>query len=281
MTNIAVLITCHNRKLSTLKCISKLYEQHKINKKFTIQIYLVDDNSIDGTSYEVKKQFPEVNIIFGDGKLYWNRGMHLAWATAYSEKDYDYYFWLNDDTFLYEDALCNLIKFSIETNNQSAICGSTYSDESNSISYGGYTINGKIVIPNGNLQEVYSFNGNIVLVPKYVFNKVGNLNSIYPHAIGDFDYALRIRKIGLFSYVLPYYAGMCDNHSKIPIWGNKNYPFFKRLKNLYSPLGYSHPYYYFNFELEHYGLVIAIKHLFSIHLRLFFPKLWLKIKYSN
>lgn len=93
---IAILITCHNRKNKTLKCLKHLSEQ-----AIKLDIYLVDDGCTDGTSDAVKKEFPDVIIIQGDGELFWNRGMVKAWETASSRYDYDYYIWMNDDTYVY------------------------------------------------------------------------------------------------------------------------------------------------------------------------------------
>jgi GT2 family glycosyltransferase len=158
---------------------------------------------------------------------------------------------------------------------ESAICGSTFSLELNKISYGGYSKKRKLLIPNGELQEVFSFNGNVILISKLIFLKVGILDKRFPHAIGDFDYSLRIRKAHLKSYILGDYVGNCEGSNKLPIWCSENVPFRIRLNSLYSPLGNSHPYYYFIFSLKHYNLFTAIKHFLSIQLRLFFPKVWL------
>jgi len=272
--SIAILITCHNRKHLTLNCLHALFSQKCLDVFFKIEIFLVDDGCTDGTSNLVKLKFPLVNIIQGNGSLFWNRGMHLAWETASNSKDYDYYLWLNDDTLLYEDSIIKFLNAAKITNNKSVICGSTISKINNKISYGGNSKSGNLLNPNGYLQEVFTFNGNSVLVPKFVFKKIGNLDKRFQHAIGDFDYSLRVRKANLKSYVLENFIGTCEGSEKLPIWCLHNEPLYKKVKNLYSPLGNSHPYYYFIFELKHYGLFIAIRHFFTIHLRLFFPKLW-------
>ena len=191
-SSISVLITCHNRKEKTLQCLKALFCQKGLGDFYQIEVFLVDDGCTDGTPEAIRLDFPQVRIIQGNGKLYWNRGMHLAWETAAATKDFDYYLWLNDDTFLYKDALLNILNSADKTNNISAICGSTISKELNIISYGGDSEKLRVLIPNGNLQEVFSFNGNVLLIPKFVFLKVGNLDNRFPHAIGDFDYALRI-----------------------------------------------------------------------------------------
>ena len=100
----AVLMACYNRVDSTLKCLSHL-DTLKISKNHKIEIYLTDDNSPDKTGELVKKEYKEVNIIKGTGDLYWCGGMRLAWEYALKNRDYDYFFWLNDDVYLFQDSL--------------------------------------------------------------------------------------------------------------------------------------------------------------------------------
>ncbi|MBO9584152.1 MAG: glycosyltransferase family 2 protein [Flavobacterium sp.] len=273
---IAVLITCHNRKDKTLQCLQGLYKQKDLNDKFVIEIFLVDDASTDGTAEAIKSQFSSVNIIKGSGNLYWNRGMCLAWKTAAAHKDFDYYLWLNDDTFLFNSAIADLLQAANETNHSSAIIGSTISAKEKRISYGGNSKEGNLLIPNGKIQEVYSFNGNVVLIPDYVFKIVGFLDKRFPHAIGDFDYGLQIKKNNLSSFITSNFIGSCERNDKLPDWCSVNVPIARRIKNLYSPLGNSHPYYYFIFENKNYGLIRACKHFCTIHIRLLFPQLWLQ-----
>ncbi len=71
--SIAILITWHNRKEKTLRCLNALFNQFGLNNQFMIEVFIVDDACIDGTSYEIRSLYPEVNILQGDGNLYWNR----------------------------------------------------------------------------------------------------------------------------------------------------------------------------------------------------------------
>ena len=77
---------------------------------FKTEIFLVDDNSTDGTSETIKKNFSDVNLIKGDGNLFWGGGTYLAWEEAIKKKKFEYFLWLNDDTFLYPNALQMLFK---------------------------------------------------------------------------------------------------------------------------------------------------------------------------
>jgi GT2 family glycosyltransferase len=271
---IAVLLTCHNRKDKTLQCLSLLFRQKSLEVEYKIEVFLVDDGSTDGTAEAIQTKFPNVNIIKGNGNLFWNRGMHLAWKTAAATKEFDYYLWLNDDTFLFEEALLNLLSGSQLSNNKAAICGSTISLSTQSISYGGNSLAGTLLIPNGELQETFSFNGNVVLIPKGIYERVGILDKRFPHAIGDYEYALRIRKYNLKSFIASNYVGSCEGNEKLPSWCSTSISLRKRVRSLYSPLGNSHPYYFFIFEHKYYGLFTAVKHFVSIHLRLLIPQLW-------
>ena len=190
---IAVLMTCHNRMLKTLECLTALYNA-TLPKNHIIDVFLVDDGCIDGTPLAVKKKFPEVDIVRGTGHLYWNQGMRLAWQSAAKKKDYDFYLWLNDDTYVYLDSLKELLSCASKSNDQSIICGTCISKLSSEITYGGYDKDYKIIIPNGNLNLCYLMNGNLTLVPKYVFENLGYLSNSYRHALGDFDYCIRATK---------------------------------------------------------------------------------------
>ena len=88
MIEIAVLMTVHNRKSTTLNCLEHLYANNL--EGYQYQVYLVDDASTDGTADAVQKMFPKVKIIHGNGELYWNRGMIKAWEEAAKDKP-DFY----------------------------------------------------------------------------------------------------------------------------------------------------------------------------------------------
>jgi len=269
-------MTCHNRKNKTLACLDSLYKQ-SLSDGLCFEVFLVDDGCTDGSADAVRKMFPDVNLIQGNGKLFWNKGMHLAWTKAFEFKKHSYYLWLNDDVQLKDNALSELLNCSEQLYDKSVICGSMQSAVTYETTYGGYLLNrNQLLIPNGALQKCDYFNGNLVLIPKYVFISVGMLDPIYPHAIGDFDYALRAKELGIDCFVTPRHIGFCERNDKLPKWCRPEEKFIERIKNLYSPLGRCHPYYYWIYEKRHFGILKGVKHFITIHLRLFFPKLWYK-----
>lgn len=270
---IAVLITCHNRKAKTLACLEALYKC-SVPQVYVFEVYLVDDGSTDGTEEAVRATYPNVTVIQGDGNLYWNRGMHLAWKTASEKHPYNFYLWLNDDTYLYESALKELITCSENMEHKALICGFLSSEiDSFKTTYGGSTLSKKLN-PNGDFQNTALINGNVVLIPSVIFNSVGLIDPIFPHAIGDYDYGQKVLKKGFGVKTTTQFVGTCEKNEKLPLWCYSSTSLIKRIKTLYSPLGSAHPYYFFIYEKRHFGMLVALKHFFSIHLRVFFPDLW-------
>ncbi len=275
MQTIAVLLTCFNRKEKTLKCLECLYAQLPV-AGHEVDVYLTDDGCTDGTPDAVRTQFPKVHIIEGDGNLYWNRGMHAAWTRAAETKDYDFYFWLNDDTMAYPDMLRTLLDTSGAFGDRCIVAGSTCSPHDPSrITYGGRTDKGTLLYPADRPLECDYFNGNIVLFPRYVYRKAGMNDPVFRHALGDFDYGLRAKKSGIRSIVAPGILGECEAHDSLPAWCDPRQPFIKRWKSFRSPLGHN-PKEFFIYACRHQGFALACFHYFTNHLRVVFPKLWKK-----
>ena len=80
-TDIAVLMTCHDRREKTVSCLKALYGQ-ELPSGVSLSVYLTDDGCTDGTVDAVKESFTNTHIIHGNGDLYWNRGMLAAWREA-------------------------------------------------------------------------------------------------------------------------------------------------------------------------------------------------------
>jgi GT2 family glycosyltransferase len=259
MEKIAVLITCFNRREITINCLTQLFFLNK-----NIDVYLVDDNSSDGTYEAIVEQFPQVNIFKGSGVLYWSRGMLKAWEYA-SVNDYDSYIWLNDDVFLYENSFQEIRKCAIASNYEAIICGAFETKDKSSFSYGGRDKNTNAILPNGQLQDVYYLNGNFVFIPSQVFKKLGMLDKLYWHHKGDYDYGFKALKAGIKVLSTTSYVGTCDLNVIISDRGRKSgVSLKKRFTILYSPMGNS-PNVEFIFRYRYFGFVNALLVYIKLH----------------
>lgn len=226
MKKIAIILTCHNRLIKTRKCLNKIFGL-KRDLNIKLDIYLTDDGSKDGTSDYIKKNFPKIKISKGDGNLFWAGGMRLAWKNA-EKKNHDYYLWLNDDVYLYENFTYFLLKDieNIEKNKKIKkyiISYPTFCSKTKSQSTGAKNLIDNIfkfrfspVKKKKNLNACDTFNGNCVLITSETFSVVGNLDKNYTHRFADFDYGLMAKKKGVINYFSNKYAGICfiDNKKK-------------------------------------------------------------------
>jgi GT2 family glycosyltransferase len=263
-------MTCYNRKESTKKCLSALY-QNKGN--FWLKVFLVDDGSTDGTKEMIAGLFPDVTIIQGSGNLFWNRGMYLSWARA-TEYNCGYFLWLNDDTILFPNAIASLIHMINCCKSPSIIVG-TLMDSEGRISYGGHITgkaNNDILIPQKDkIIKCDFFNGNCVLVPRQVYDILGNLDYHFKHGIGDYEYGYRANKYGINCIISMNFIGICNRNEekdKTEFLSNK-LPLKQRIKLLYSPLG-QNPFEVFYFSRKYHSFFYAIGLFCKLHLNLLF-----------
>ena len=217
--SIAVLMTCHNRKSKTLATLESLFQQRSIDE-IGHKVYLVDDGSADGTGQAVQQTYPDVKIFSGDGNLFWNGGMRIAFSEAIKD-DPDYYLWLNDDTILYPDALNSLLTTSRHLFEQgetkAIVAGSTCDPDTGDFTYGGIVkitpllpFKFRFLDPTTAAQSCDSMNGNCVLIPRSVVELVGNLDPAFIHYLSDWEYGLRARQKGCTVWIAPGYQGTCS-----------------------------------------------------------------------
>ena len=273
MKTVAVLLTVHNRKEKTIRCISETFSQ-RLPKDVKLNVFMTDDGCTDGTSLAVLERFPDVTIIEGDGSLFWNRGMRAAWREA-SKCTPDFYLWLNDDTVLKENAIQTMLESSHKENDSSIIVGTTQASlDDDTITYGGRTLDCPKRVVSPLEKESIScdfFNGNIVLIPKNVFDKVGFNDGFYRHSFGDFDYGHAARKAGIKSLVAPGVLGYCQRNSPIPLYQRDCYGLIKRFKLLYSPLGMN-PVEDFHYQRKFHGMMYSFCHVVKLHINVFLTK---------
>lgn len=239
MVRIAALLTVYNRKSQTLAALKSLFNQ-ELFPGLEMDVLLVDDGCTDGTAGAIGQFFPSVKLLRGNGNLYWNGGMRVAFAEAMKES-FDYFLWLNDDTNLYPEALIHLYKTSAELGEQAIVVGSTCDPARGTHTYGGlrrlsrwHPLKFGLVPPGESPLSVDTMNGNCVLIPHKVAHGVGNLDAAFIQGIGDIDYGLRARRLGFEVFLSPGYVGTCIRSKKKRAWENPSLPLSERWEKITS-----------------------------------------------
>lgn len=246
--SIAAVLTCFNRRDKTAACLDALFvAAERLAGRFRLHVIVTDDGSGDGTGEMLRSRFSQVEVLQGDGGLYWNGGMRLAFGRAL-EQGHDYYLWINDDTTLFPDCLERLLAthgaLLAGTGRGGLVAGSTC-NESGRVSYGGLRrkVGGKalqfcLVEPSAQPQPCDSANGNCLLVSAEAARQLGNLEKVYVHCMGDMDYGLRASKVGIPIWVMPGFAGSCGNDNLLEgSYLDPSLPFAVRWNKVLSPKG--------------------------------------------
>ena len=270
---VAVLLTVRNRREKTLRCLDEVFRQADLLRgegDYVLTVYQVDDVSTDATSEAVRERYPQVRLLSGDGSLYWNQGMRLAWETAAAD-DPDFYCWLNDDTLLREGALSVLLETSLFLRHKAIVVGTAMGADG-ALSYGGRTRSNKVVEPDPVIPvPCWTFNGNLVLVPRAVWKVLGNLEPLYRHSFGDYDYGVRALKAGVARVVAPGVLADCPRNPGVEPWRSSAYSLRERYAFLFSPKGRP-PREQFRYDCRSMGFFRAVGHFVSLNLKVLFPR---------
>lgn len=222
---VAVLMTVHNRKEKTLRCLQSLGSTlEPFADSVSVKVFLTDDGCTDGTADTIRESgFPfDVHILQGDGNLFWNAGMINSWNAARAEGGWDGFLWLNDDIEILPEFWDDLLfadRFSRETYGKGGIyVGSTKDAVSGKFTYGGFvytnklTLKDKFIEPDGKTcQACEAAHGNITYVSGEVVESQGVFCEKYFHGGTDHDYTYLAHKAGYPVLVLPHFSASCKN----------------------------------------------------------------------
>ena len=253
MNRIAILMTCHNRKVKTLRCLRSLEEGwSKTKYGIAISVFLTDDGCSDETAEAILSQeFPfPIHILRGDGNLFWNGGMINSWEAALAEGGFDGYLWLNDDTYALPEVWGDLQaadSYSLKTYGKRGIyVGSTKDVATGEFTYGGFNYVSKVTLldqflpPDGtSFQPCQAAHGNITYVSQEVVDKMGIFCVKYWHGGSDHDYTYLAHKNGFPVLILPHYSAVCENDHIGTSTDFASLPLIERLRFAKTPRGFN------------------------------------------
>lgn len=221
----ALVIPVYNRRETTLRALRSLRRIRTDGCE--VKIFIVDDGSVDGTSAAVRREFPEVELIAGDGTLHYAGGTNLG-ITAALKWDPNYIVTMNDDAVFHQDFLIRLIETA--RSHPRSVVGSLLLlwDEPHKVfQVGQYwrTFAGGWIIPD-NLTafnvpaspfDVECIVGNCVLFPVEAVREAGLFDQKhFPHGWGDAQYLMRLRKLGWRLLVDPRSRVWCEPNTYPP-----------------------------------------------------------------
>ncbi len=104
MVDLSVSIVNYNTKEFLRKCLKSIYEN---TYKISFEVFVVDNNSKDGSTKMVKKEFPQVNLI--ENEI--NVGFAKANNQTIRKNSGKYILFLNSDTVVLPDSLNIMTSF--------------------------------------------------------------------------------------------------------------------------------------------------------------------------
>lgn len=265
------LMTCFNRKAKTISSITKLING---NPSVQFKFVVVDDNSTDGTK-DALLEIPEVIVLSGTGSLFYSGGMRVAIQYALDKlNDYDYCLLFNDDVEFEEGAIEKML--SVCTGKE-ILVGSTC-DYDGKLSYGGVIKKSKFrpnfEIIDGKSHRAMScdtFNANCVLIPKKIFVQIGNMDSVYSHSLGDFDYGFKASREGIPICVCDFFVGKCCDNPAAGSWRDTSLTRKERLRKKESPKGLPKKEWW-HYLKKNYSILTAIVFSLTPYIRILIGK---------
>ncbi len=246
MTRVEIVMPVHNRRDITLQCLKSL---SRINKDgLDVHIIVVNDGSTDGTSAAIKEKFADVEVVEGDGNLWFTAGTNRGIEAALKHNP-DYVLTINDDEVFDEDVLQIMIRCA--ESNPRSIVGALLLlwDTPHKI----FQVSPKWNVFEGgfrhwNQQTVWTVPktpwqveiivGNCVLFPVTAIRECGLMDEKhFPH-FGDAEYTPRMRRRGWQLLVEPRARVFCQPNNPAVKVGKL--PVKKIIHTLFVDLGNSH-----------------------------------------
>ena len=205
--DLSIVIVSFNTRKILKNCLNSIF-QNKF--KGELEVIVIDNNSLDGSSLMVKKEFKEVTLV----KNKENVGFAKAVNQGIKKSKGNFVLLLNSDIIVKENSLNLLFDFTKDKddlgilggrllNKEGSIQGSCYHLPTlwrtiiNSESLLKYAPKEEIPI------EVEVVIGAVFLIPREIIKKVGLLDERYFIYFEDLDYCRRIKKAGFKAFYLP------------------------------------------------------------------------------
>lgn len=225
LTSVAIVIPVHNRRETTLQGLRSL--SRVTHPNIEIHTIIVDDGSTDGTADAIRSEFPEVEIITGDGTLHYAAGTNRG-VEAALKRNIDFIVTGNDDSIFHEQFLSRLLNTA--KNNPRTVIGAMLllwdqPYKPFQVDFKWRTFAGGWIEPltktvfdfPRDVFEVEGLAGNCVLIPVGAFRECGLMDEKkFPHGWGDAQLFARMRKMEWRLMIEPKAYVWCEPNTNPP-----------------------------------------------------------------
>jgi len=201
-----IVIPVFNRWHYTRECLESLRRQTSQDFRTVV----VDDGSTDETAAALARDYPEVEVVTGDGNLFWTAGVNAGIRRALA-LGADRVMTLNNDVVAAPDFVAQMLAAAAQ--HPRAVLGALEFDANTGETiYGGERLDFRTNTTYNLLKElpatqrtglhpVTYLPGRGLLIPKAVTDKIGLFDEQrLPHYLADFDYTSVARRAGFPVY---------------------------------------------------------------------------------
>lgn len=193
---VVVILVTYNGSKWLNKCLQSLQKS-----VMPISVIAVDNASTDN-SVEILKQFSFVEVIQSETNLGFGKANNIGIQKAL-EQNFDYYFLLNQDTWIESDAIQNLVEIASQNENFGIVSPMHFSPDEISLdaNFEMYW-NRKTNSISSEIDEVPFINAAAWLLSRKVIEKVGYFEPLFDHYGEDRNYTDRVHYHGFKTVVV-------------------------------------------------------------------------------
>lgn len=204
------MLTC-NQKEETLRCLAELSQATV--KGYQLKTILVDNDSQDGTANAIRKHFPQVRLIVNKQNRGFAAAVNQGLRLALKDKDMEFVLQLNNDTFLNQNFISQLLKTAKSDKNIGIVAPALKHYQKDTLFFGmeGYIDLKKGISRHRNVKVIKDkkiinaqfVSGCCMLIKREVLEKAGLLDENFYLYLDDIDYCLTVQKAGFKTVLDP------------------------------------------------------------------------------
>lgn len=244
--NVVAICCTFNRREKSIRSVRQLLAQ-AIACEVGLTVMVVDNQSTDGTPAALRSLSSNVCVISTPTDMYWSESMQFGFQQI-DFTSFDAVLAFNDDVDFDDSALTQLIAKFVQAHKDISgkvvVVASFRSNASDGVvTYGGFKRHSILrpwlrrVLPGDALVQIDTCNMNSVLISRECIEDFGFPDGPYRHSALDFDYGLKITRMGGAVILAPGVYGVCERNSISGTWRDPRKPLSERWQLMRQPKG--------------------------------------------